>query len=299
MAGSFEISCASRFALGTVQFGLKYGIANKKEGVSDDEVSAIMKYSQREGLDTLDTAVMYGDSEQRLGLFGVSNWNVISKLPAVPDECSCVSDWMMTQVNDSLERLKIDKLYGLLLHRPYQLKGKNAKKIIRSLQQLKEKGLVQKIGISIYDPEELDALDFLCDLDIVQAPFNILDHRLIHSGWLDRLHSQGVEVHARSIFLQGLLLMGKEARPLKFHRWQEMWSLWDKWLVDTGLTPLQACVRYVMKFAQINKVLIGVDTLQQLTEIIKSTDGIIPQVPDAFDISDQDLVNPAKWDALV
>lgn len=287
-----------RLALGTVQLGLNYGIANQSGQVSLDEAKAIIAYSYANGMNTLDTAIGYGDSEQRLGAIGVQDWQIVSKLPAIPGGCGDISQWVADTVNESLQRLKIKCLYGLLLHRPQQLMEHSGDHLYRALLKLKKDRLVQKIGISIYDPAELDILCSGFQLDLVQAPFNIMDSRLIETGWMTRLNEQNIELHVRSVFLQGLLLMNPNDRPKKFHRWSSLWGKYDDWLKQIKLTPLQACLRYALSFSEINKVIIGVDSLIQLKEVLQAAKGTAPPVPDAFRTTDLELINPARWVAL-
>lgn len=287
-----------RLALGTAQFGLPYGIANQAGQVTRDEGKAMLQLAADNSIDTLDTAIAYGESEQRLGEIGVPDWQIVSKLPAIPDDCADISQWVAEAVNGSLRRLKVDRLYGLLLHRPQQLLEKNGDKLYRTLQQLKQDGLVGKIGISIYAPSELDTLCSRFQFDLVQAPFNLMDRRLIESGWLERLKEQGTELHVRSIFLQGLLLMSPGERPRKFDRWATLWATYDAWLAHAGLTPAQACLRYALSFPEISKVIIGVDSLRQLKEILQSAEGALPATLPGMCCADIDLINPARWSAL-
>lgn len=287
-----------KLALGTVQFGLNYGIANQQGQVSHDAARAIIEHARASGIDMLDTAIAYGDSERRLGEIGIPDWQVVSKLPAIPVGCSDISKWVADTVNESLYRLKIKSLYGLLLHQPQQLVEQDGDRLYHALQQLKHDGLVRKIGVSIYDPEELDALAGRYDIDIVQAPFNIMDRRLIDSGWLSRLAEQGTELHVRSVFLQGLLLMNSSDRPIKFDRWAPLWAKYDDWLEQTHLTLVQACLRYALSFSEISKVIIGVDSLSQLKEILQSAEGAIPEVPTELHCTDIDLINPTHWATL-
>jgi len=287
-----------KLAIGTAQFGLDYGIANQHGQISHDEAQAILKHARASGMDTLDTAIAYGDSERRLGEIGILNWQVVSKLSAFPEDSNDFFNWAADAVNESLDRLKIKSLYGLLLHRPQQLLEQNGERVYRALQQLKHDGLIRKIGVSIYDPAELDALRSRYEFDIVQAPFNIMDRRLIDSGWLRRLADQGTELHVRSVFLQGLLLMTPADRPKKFNRWASLWSKLEYWLKHIELTPLQACLRYALSISEINKIIIGVDNLNQLKEILGATVGPVPQVPKELQTDDHDLLNPARWAAL-
>lgn len=289
-----------KLALGTVQFGLPYGIANQAGQVTRHEGKAILQLAADNGIDTLDTAIAYGESEQRLGEIGIQGWQIISKLPAIPDDCADILQWVAEAVRGSLQRLNINSLYGLLLHRPQQLMEKNGEDLYRALQQLKQDGLVQKIGISIYDPSELNSILILgrFQLDLVQAPFNIFDHRLIDTGWMNRLAEQGTELHVRSVFLQGLLLMSPTDRPKKFTRWDQLWSDWDNWLGNNRLTPLQACLCYALSLPQISKVIIGVDSLGQLNEILQAIQSQAPEIPVAIKTDDLDLLNPARWGTL-
>ena len=147
-----------KIALGTVQFGLDYGIANKSGQVSIGEIRNIFEYAKMNSLDTLDTAIGYGDSEERLGTVGVSQWNVVTKLPAIPDSIKDVKTWVREAVEQSMLRLQVDQLNGMLLHRPNDLLNKHGDDLYTALEELKFDGLVKKIGASVYVPEELDAL---------------------------------------------------------------------------------------------------------------------------------------------
>jgi len=289
---------ANRLALGTVQFGLRYGVANTSGQVSPDEVTAILQQARVGGVDTLDTAVAYGESEQRLGEIGVEGWRVVSKLPAMPSDPKDVGGWVEEAVECSLRRLNIDCLYGLLLHRPQQLLEPSGEELHAALVKLKDKGLVEKIGVSIYDPEELDRLWPRFQLDLVQAPFNILDRRIETSGWLTRMRQAGTEVHVRSVFLQGLLLMETDRRPKKFDRWQLLWDRWNQWLIEQALTPVQACLGFAMSRPEVDRVVVGVDNRRQLGEIISAAETRVPALPTMLKTDDMDLINPSRWDTL-
>jgi aryl-alcohol dehydrogenase-like predicted oxidoreductase len=283
-------------ALGTAQFGLPYGIANQVGRISRDEATTILDHAWAAGLDTIDTAIAYGESEQRLGEIGVAHWQVISKLPEIPEYCTNVAAWVQESVLSSLERLKIAKLRGMLLHRPKQLLGSQGEQLYRAMIALKDEGKVEKIGISIYDPDELDALLPHYKLDLVQAPFNIIDRRLATSDWLKRLHQIGTEVHVRSVFLQGLLLMDAAKRPATFSRWQPLWHQWHSWLVKEALTPLQACLSFVASQQEVNRFIVGVDSYIQLEQVLAALDNM-RNVEFPMELACQDplLINPSYW----
>lgn len=286
---------ASKIVLGSAQFGLPYGISNSTGQVSLSEGEAIISLGQSAGIQTIDTAIAYGDSERKLGELGVTAWRVITKLPEMDVSGDLVAGWVHTQLSNSLKRLQVESVHGLLLHRPAQLLGPDGKELYRALMAERERGRVSKIGISIYGPEELELMPRSMKFDIVQAPFNILDTRAVRSGCGERLQEVGCELHVRSIFLQGLLLMSRPDRPSYFARWNTLWADWEKWLRDTDLSPLQACVRYALQAPYVDKVVVGVDSAAHLADILAAADGEVPTPPASLITDDIALLNPALW----
>ena len=287
-----------KIALGSASFGQSYGVANSDRKLAQHDVELILKKAFTSGIHTLDTAVAYGESESILGHAGVSGWSVITKLPSLPREEIDPVGWVIGNARASLGRLGLQSLHGLLLHKPYDLLGDHGSLLYQGLKECKESGIAKHIGISIYDPEELDAIISLYQMDIVQAPFNILDRRIQQSGWLARLRDMGVEMHARSAFLQGLLLMGKEDRPAKFARWNEVWEAWHTWLKDSGLTALEACLSFVLECPEISRLVLGVDSERHLREILVATEAGITLPSSCLASNDLDLVNPSRWASL-
>lgn len=287
----------SKLALGTAQFGLAYGVSNASGQVSFEETMGILSAAREIGIDTVDTAVAYGDSERILGRVGMSDWSVISKLPAMPLGVTDVATWVEGQLHASMGRLGISQLDGLLLHRPEQLLGPYGAPLWSAIEDLRREGIVNKIGVSVYSYNELPALLSGRNIDLVQAPLNILDRSLVDSGWASRLNNQGIELHVRSAFLQGLLLMEKE-RPERFSHWQPLWSQWQEWLLEHQLTPVQACLRYCLSVPEVDRVVVGVESALQLSEIISAAIGLMPQPPAWCMPIDEVLSNPAKWSQL-
>jgi aryl-alcohol dehydrogenase-like predicted oxidoreductase len=284
-----------KLALGTAQIGLNYGISNQRGQVSIDEAAAILRCARAAGITMLDTAVSYGDGEKRLGDIGVQGWHVISKLPSIPDDVADVERWITDTVRRSLENLRIDQLYGLLLHRPSQLTETRGDVIYAALLRLREINLVRNIGISIYEPSELEPLHGRFELNIVQAPLNLFDQRLIETGWLDRLAAGRTEVHARSVFLQGLLLFTPEDRPAKFNRWNEHFRRYDSWLRQHARSRLEACLAFVLSIPQITNVVVGVESASQLGEVVAAA-ADAPSLP-ARELTSTDpvLIDPRAW----
>jgi aryl-alcohol dehydrogenase-like predicted oxidoreductase len=286
-----------RIALGTVQFGLRYGIANQGGQVALPEATAIVRHARERGLDTLDTAVGYGDSERRLGEIGIEGWNVISKLPAIPADCNDVSAWAHATVDAALARLGVPSLYGLLMHQSADLLGPRGPELREALQSVRAAKKARRIGVSVYGPDELDALAFGAPFDLVQAPFNVIDRRLATSGWLDRLNDSGIEVHVRSVFLQGLLLMDPASRPRRFARWDGLWKAFDGWARDSRQSPLAACLGFAMAHRAIGRIVVGVDSLAQLREILESLELEFVAPPETIASTDPDLIIPSRWSA--
>jgi aryl-alcohol dehydrogenase-like predicted oxidoreductase len=287
-----------KLALGTAQFGLPYGVVNQSGQIPNDEIKQILETAGQADVTTLDTAIAYGESERVLGLQDLRKFSVITKLPSVPDGCSNVTDWVQEQFHASLERLRLKSLDGLLLHRPGQLLEPIGHELYQAMLALRQQGLVRRIGISVYGTEELEALLDSYQFDLVQAPFNLLDKRLSKSGWFERFDRSGTALHVRSVFMQGLLLIAKKDRPTKFERWGPLWAQWEQWLNDTGQTPLEACLRHALAVPQIERIVVGVDSISQWNDILSACEGPVISPPESLACNDIELLNPSFWNHL-
>ena len=287
---------SSRLILGTAQFGMPYGIANRSGQVAPGEATAVLAIARQSGIDTLDTAVAYRDSEARLGAAGIDGWRVVTKLPPLPADCADAAAWVDAMVMGSLGRLGVSSLYGLLLHRSRDLGGPAGEALYAAMSALKAAGRVQKIGVSIYDPAEIEVLSGRFALDLLQTPFNVVDRRIRDGGWLARLQRMGTEVHARSVFLQGLLLMAAGDRPARFAAWGRLWTVWEEWVSAQQVTPLQACLAFALAQPEIAGVVVGVDSSRQLREIL-AADALRSSsiLPAELACDDPDLINPSRW----
>jgi len=290
----------TKISLGTVQFGVDYGINSTSGQVKSSEVINILNYAQQCGINLLDTAPAYGNSEKALGDANIKGFNIVTKTRHFSQTVitNKEMDKLSGDLDQSLKTLKQKSLYGLLVHNADDLFKIGADKIINQLQAFKQQGLISNIGVSIYTGDQLQKIIDRFDIDLVQLPFNILDKRLLDSGVLDKIHNRGIEVHARSVFLQGLLLMTEQSRPKQFNRWEGLWKLWHEWLNDNKLTALEATIRYVISMPEISKVLVGVDSKGQLRDIVKAADGKLPALPEELFTDDADLLNPSSWSNL-
>ena len=239
----------------------------------------------------------YGDSEFSIGEAGSEDFDIVSKIGDIPVNEKNTKDFIYNKLKNTLDCLGIKSLYGLLLHRPENLLNKNGIAIYETLSEFKEMGLVKKIGISIYEPDDLNKIIPNFELDIVQSPINIFDRRLINSFWADELKKKGMEIHARSIFLQGLLLIDPTKRPAYFKKWNKLFKEYDEWLYEKKVSNFELCIRYVLSQDSIDKVIIGIDSREQLKEIIDlySSKSEKLTVPNELFSNDKSLINPSCW----
>lgn len=286
-----------KLAIGTAQFGLNYGIANDHGKVSQKEVKKILDLARGSNISLLDTAMDYGDSEFSIGKAGAKDFNIVTKIGDIPTNEKNIKDFIFNKLKNTLDDLGIESLYGLLLHRPENLLNKNGIAIYETLSEFKEMGLIEKIGISIYEPNDLDKIIPNFELDIIQSPINIFDRRLINSFWANELKKRGVEIHARSIFLQGLLLIDPSKRPTYFKKWNKLFKVYDEWLYEKKISNLEVCIRFVLSQDSIDNVIIGIDSCEQLKEIIDIFSSKLEKliIPNELFSNDKFLLNPPCW----
>lgn len=284
-----------KLALGTAQFGLPYGISNKNGQVSQYDASQILIKAKSVGIGVLDTAIAYGDSERILGKCDLNDFKIITKLPDFKEDKKELGTWFERQLSTSFSRLDVKNIDGLLLHRPEQLFTEHGDYLYALLQEAKADGKINRIGLSLYDPSEIPKCFDKFEFDLIQIPGNIFDRRLEKSGWLKELTDYNVDVHLRSIFLQGLLLMSTNNRPKRFEKWNSLFQHWNSWLNETKQTALDACVQYALSLEGIDRVIVGVDSVFQLEKIIQATKTPFLEPPHDLVSSDIDLLNPSRW----
>ena len=288
-----------KIALGSAQFGMKYGVANKSREFQLSEIKKVLKIAEQAGIDTIDTAINYGQSESNLGKAGVDNWKIITKIQGLHFDNDEPYDWTLKQIESSLNNLQKDSLEAVLLHDSSILKVDSGELVFKALEELKSQKIINKIGVSIYSPKELEGLYDRFNLDIIQSPFNILDRRISKSGWLKKIQKDRKELHIRSLFLQGLLLFNQSSRPMTFNNWEDLWISWDNWLEENKLTPLEACLMAIYDNPGIKKIIIGIDNLSQLEQILSviKTGKFVDLPLDVFS-DDENLINPSNWQYL-
>lgn len=290
-----------KLGLGTVQFGADYGISNMGGKVPLQEVTSVLAYAERAGVDVLDTAAAYGDSESVLGsaLWPDHRFRVVTKIPALDQTLDSVQriSAVRESLYASLKRLRMKSVYGVLLHRAADATGVNGIRLSRAFQDLKQEGLAQKIGVSVYGADELEAVLENFVPDLVQLPSNAIDQRLHRSGWLTRLSSLGVEIHVRSVFLQGLLLMPASQRDSAFDQYRKELARFDHFCMEYNLTPLEAALGYIRHLPG-EAAIVGVTKRLELEEIVQAMEaGNVPTLEAYSELACDDigLVNPSMW----
>lgn len=287
----------STIVLGTVQFGLPYGIANKSGQPDIGKVKNILDYANENGIRTLDTAAAYGDSEKVLGQCGMDHWSVITKIPSLHEIDDANVGAKATEiVSRSLDLLNIDTLYGLMAHDYHDMVGDRGRRIRDALAPFLENGRIGKIGVSIYEPCNLANID-IHNTQLVQAPANVFDQRLVSSNEGKRLKSTGSEIHARSVFLQGLLLMSEAIKPAYFTTWSREFAQFYQQVKNCKISKAAFCLGYVSRQENIDRCLVGVDTVEQLSEIIEAFHAGQEAKIIADDLRSDDvgLIDPRQW----
>ena len=274
----------SKLVLGTVQFGLQYGV-NSAGRPSEEAVKSILAEAAKGGISTLDTSSAYGNSEEILGecITSDENFKIVSKYPKGE---TLVSEMF----NSSLNRLRVKKLYGYLLHH-FEV-YKNNPKEWNEFVALKESGKVQKIGFSLYSPEELELILKNKSLfDLIQVPFNIFDKKFL--PYMKQLHENGVEIHVRSTFLQGLFFKDRNALPEKLQPMKKYLLQLDEFSKKSGLSISEIALNYNLQNPYIDGVLIGVDNVEQLQTNLKSVKDTPIDIE--IEVKEQELLNPVNW----
>jgi aryl-alcohol dehydrogenase-like predicted oxidoreductase len=283
-----------RLSIGTAQFGFNYGITNLNGKVKINQISKIIKFCNQNKINSLDTAIGYGNSEKILGKFSLKNFLITTKLPEIPkSEKKNPDKWIRNQVINSCKRLKVKKIFCLLLHKPDQLRGDLGSKIMESVKKLKKNGYLKKFGVSVYSVKELSKIIFNFKIDLVNIPLSIVNRDFLTKNYLKLLKKRKIEIHVRSIFLQGILLNYKNLKVETLNN-SNFFVKWDKWLKKNKISALQACLAFVKEIKEIDKIIIGIDNSEQLREIF-ITYKLIKKiyVPD-FAVS-RDLKDPSKW----
>jgi len=288
-----------KIGLGTAQFGMDYGISNCDGKTPEQEVASILDLASQNGIRIIDTAALYGVSEEVLGktLPSGIDFKIVTKTPRFAKSVIVGTDAHILEetLYRSLERLRIPSVFGLLIHHADDVLAVGGNCLIDMMQSLKVRGLVRKIGISIYTEAQIDSVLEKFDIDLIQVPINIFDQRLLQSGHLASAKSAGIEIHSRSAFLQGLLLMNHENIPSQLGSMKDHLKNYQETIRRMGLTPVQAALGFVLGLEEIDSVICGVNNRAQLEEMCRSARPLEKEVFTQFAFHDESIINPSLW----
>lgn len=287
--------------IGTVQFGLDYGVSNKGGRTREYEVCRILDLARDSGIRMLDTAAAYGESERVLGrcFSPGDSFRVVTKISPLRrgQRARGAAKMVHDEFLRSLDRLRLPRVYGLLVHHGADLLQPEGEEIWAVMAECREEGLVEKIGISGYVSKEISEVLERYSVDLVQLPLNILEQRLLKDGQISRLKATGTEVHVRSIFLQGLLLMNPVEVPSYFDPVKKQLAALRAFLMDHALTPVRGALAFVRSVSGVDVVIVGVNDSDQLRVNIEDFRAVDECCLDfsSFAINDERFVNPARW----
>ena len=282
----------NKIVLGTAQFGMKYGIANKTGQIKKSESINILNFAHSKGVDTIDTAKSYGNSEGKIGSYineyPDDDWKIITKVSKKDVD-------LINQIDDSINKLNTGP-YAVLAH---SVEDYLEPQFFKELHELKNSREIQKIGVSVYTIDEIKKVLSRKLPDIIQCPLNILDSKLYHKGILDEIKGHGIDVYIRSVFLQGLFYLGKE--DIKIHFADVFQTLEQLRYIsqNAGITLSELSLLWVSSLEQVDKVVIGVDTVDQLKVHIntlnKEVDHKIFQESLSINYKNENILNPSLW----
>lgn len=275
--------------IGTAQFGLKYGLKNKK--IKKKDLKKILKTLQINKLKYFDTAINYGDSEKIIGNLKINNKKIITKIK-LPKKKINIEKWYNQQISNSLKNLKVNKLYGLMFHDTSDFIN-NKRKFLKLIFESKKNKLVSNIGISVYDIKEVEHILKFWIPDIIQFPLNIFDQRFLNKKFLNKAKKFKIKLYARSCFLQGNLLQKKLTLGNK--KTKNIFNSFIDWCEVNKKSQLSACLHFVKQNKQIKSIVIGFDDNEELKQITSNFKKKTFHVPFKFIINEKKIIDPRKW----
>ena len=291
-----------KLALGTVQFGMPYGIANGTGQPNEAVVASILEKAMAAGVSVLDTASLYGEAEAVLGrcLPASHAFRIVTKTPKFSGLGGAeAADRLEVAFEQSCAKLGVSKVAGLFTHDADDLIGPAGDAIWRRMTALRDSGRVTKIGASIYSGQQIDALLDRYEPELVQVPLSLLDQRLLQGGYLDRLAARHVEVHSRSAFLQGALLIGADRLPPHLRALGPSLEKIASEAARLGTNPMTLALKFVAGLDAVSAVVCGVDSLSQFEQLLEAINRPGVSLPSAeagaLAYWDPLLLDPSKW----
>ena len=277
-----------RLVIGSANFTQKYGADRIKLNYKENK--KILKLAKNIGIYEIDTAKTYLKSKD-IFLDIDKKFKFSSKI--IPNSKWVSLEFCQKTLENHFRSFNTNKIETLLFHDTKILFTKKGMKIFKNLEVLKKKKYFKKIGLSIYDTSCLNYLNSNYNFDVVQCPYNILDKRILTTGWYDKLKNQGIETHIRSIFLQGLLVNKSFYKKFYFKKWQKLFFNWFQNLESNNISPIDYCLSDLLNF-DFDKIIIGINNSENLKEIINFKT-VKKNKMINFNISDTKLIDPRNW----
>lgn len=291
--------------LGTVQFGLDYGIIGQKKPSLEYAVKCL-DYATQNGISALDTAAAYGTAEEVVGTFLEQKTISRDKLfistklrPNILDEVQekDLENTIRDNLQQSLHTLHTEYVDAYLLH---SARYAYRPEILSALYKMQKEGMARKVGVSVYEPGEAMACLKNGNIGLIQLPYSLFDHRMKEKGILDFHTNQNCDIHVRSVFIQGLITLLKEQVPPFLEKAKPIIDKIDKICNDTGLNRIELAMAYVKREHTVSHLVFGVDSLEQLKEDIllfhsEVPEDLLKQIEGEFRGLDAELVMPSLW----
>lgn len=286
----------SKIILGTVQMGLPYGVNNATGKISGHESREILMKAHASGIQFLDTAEAYGDAHQVIGNFHRENpghtFQVITKIPAAASVSNAAQ-----KVEQYLNDLQVDRLEALMFH-SFDSYQKN-RSMVSSWTHLREQNLFRHLGVSVYTNQELEVLVREEAVDLIQLPFNLLDNISLRGDLLEEAKINGKIIHTRSAFLQGLFFKAPDDNHTIVLRLKDQLLEIHRIAAEENISMAALALGYCLRQKNIDHVLIGVDSVQQLeTNLAAASVRIKAETIERIDHIVTDniaLLNPSLW----
>ena len=279
----------NKFILGTAQFDFKYGIKKFNDQINKLDIIEILKIAKNQ-IKYIDTSPNYKNVEKLIGNTKTKNLEYYTKTISLNE---FGIDKVKARIHDSFDHLNIKSIEGVYIHHFEDVYNKNFDNLFTFLRNLKDNGKIKQIGFSIYEKKEIEFLINNFDFDILQIPINIFDQRLIANNYLKILKKRKINIIARSIFLQGLLLNIND-HPLYFNKWSNFFMDYNNFLKINNMNSIEMCLSFINSIKEIDNIIIGVKNTNQLNAILNAN---INNSIDFSNLSNADnkLIDPRNW----
>ncbi len=288
-----------KIILGTANFDQKYGILSKNKKIKKEEIDKIFEFIYQKKITKLDTAYEYGNIHRLIGNYSNKNLKIYTKFPKILSKKN-IQKKTYQIIEKIFMDLKVLKLEAMYFHHPEQILSKEGEIIYSVINELKKNKMIKKIGFSIYNPYEMIELKKNFDFDIIQAPLNIFDQRMIKKQWLEFTKNYNIQVVYRSIFLQGILLNKIENLPKHFKQYRKILLVYQKWIEKNQINNIYACISFIMKNLDKNEFILGFRSRYELDQLFDTFKNIMKidkkiNFDKKLSCNEINLIDPRKW----